>query len=219
MEKDVGILMADLSGYTAMTDVHGGASAAKLVTKYMELVNMSICGNCEIAQRIGDQVVIISEKAKDLADTIEKLKGFIMEESHFLSIHAGLHFGPIHRDGGNLFGSTINVASRIMSLATRGQVLCSHAFVNEIGDRSFFFSPVGRFKFKNVLKDVEVFELGISASTSVPVDPVCHMHITTDNKFISEWSGTTYYFCSEQCKNIFEADPLAFIGDSQGSFK
>jgi len=33
MEKDVAILMADLSGYTAMTDVHGGASAARIVHK------------------------------------------------------------------------------------------------------------------------------------------------------------------------------------------
>lgn len=29
--------MADLTGYTAMTDIHGGASAAKIVNKYMQL--------------------------------------------------------------------------------------------------------------------------------------------------------------------------------------
>lgn len=213
MEKDVGILMADLSGYTAMTDVHGGATAAKLVTKYMELVNISICGNCEITQRIGDQIVIISEKATDLADTIEKLKRSIIEESHFLSIHAGLHFGPIHREGDNLFGSTINVASRIMNLAQRGQVLCSSTFVKEIGDSTFSFQPVGLFKFKNVLKDVEIFELGVSTDSPIPVDPVCHMNIATESGFVLEWSGATYHFCSEQCKNIFENDPQAFVGD------
>jgi class 3 adenylate cyclase/YHS domain-containing protein len=211
MEKDVGILMADLSGYTAMTDVHGGATAAKLVTKYIELVNISICGNCEVTQRIGDQIVVISEKATDLAATIEKLKRSIIEESHFLSIHAGLHFGPIHREGDSLFGSTINVTSRIMNLAQRGQVLCSSSFVNAIGESAFSFSPVGRFKFKNVLKDVEIFELGVSANSSVPVDPVCHMNISTESRFMLEWSGKTYHFCSEQCKNIFEGDPLAFV--------
>ena len=210
MEKDVGILMADLSGYTAMTDVHGGATPATLVTKYIVLVNISICGNCEVTQRIGDQIVVISEKATDLAATIEKLKRSIIEESHFLSIHAGLHFGPIHREGDSLFGSTINVTSRIMNLAQRGQVLCSSSFVNAIGESAFLFSPVGRFKFKNVLKDVEIFELGVIANSSVPVDPVCHMHISTESRFTLEWAGKTYHFCSEQCKNIFKGDPLAF---------
>lgn len=39
MEKDIAILMADLTGYTAMTDVHGGASAAQIVNRYMKIVD------------------------------------------------------------------------------------------------------------------------------------------------------------------------------------
>jgi adenylate cyclase len=121
--------MADLSGYTAMTDVHGGPSAAQLVIKYMDLVYKSLTGESHLVQRIGDQVVILSDRAEDLVETIRKLNDEILAENHFLGLHAGLHFGPLHEEDGNLFGSTINVASRILGLARRGEIFCSSAFL------------------------------------------------------------------------------------------
>jgi class 3 adenylate cyclase len=216
MEKEVAILMADLSGYTAMTDVHGGASAARLVTKYMELVHNSLCGQCKIAQRIGDQVVMLSDKAEDLASTALKLNACTLKENHFLSIHAGLHFGPVHQEDGNLFGSTINVASRIMNLAKRGQILCSSAFVDVIGTNLFSFSAMGKVKLKNVLKGIEIFELGDGAESNHPIDPVCHMQINESiTRFTYEYAGQTFHFCSQQCRDFFKADPLSFMSFSE----
>ena len=112
MEKDLAILKADLTGYTAMTDVHGGASAFKIVNKYMELVQQSLFGSTQVMQRIGDQVVMIADVPIDLVVTAKKLIT-IAHEHHFLSIHMGIHYGSILIDNGNLFGSPINVVSRI----------------------------------------------------------------------------------------------------------
>ncbi len=216
MEKDVAILMADLSGYTAMTDVHGGASAARLVTKYMELVNKSIHGDCQVIQRIGDQVVVISDNASDLAVTAKMLNAYTLEEDHFLSIHAGLHFGSVYCENGNLFGSTINVASRIMNLARSGQILCSSDFVDVVESTSFSFAPVGAFKLKNVMHDVEIYELACDNEYSQYVDPVCRMQVRDDMKNLTYgWSGETYHFCNEHCKELFRADPGAFISLSE----
>lgn len=69
MEREIAILMADLTGYTAMTDVHGGASAAKLVNKYMEIVEAARHGTTQVMQRIGDQVVMIAGDSGDLLET------------------------------------------------------------------------------------------------------------------------------------------------------
>jgi class 3 adenylate cyclase len=35
MEKNIAILMADLSGYTALTETHGSSAAADIIDKYM----------------------------------------------------------------------------------------------------------------------------------------------------------------------------------------
>ena len=211
MEKNTAILMVDLSGYTAMTDVHGGASAARLVAKYMEFVENARSGSTQLVQRVGDQVVMLAERGEDLLETIEKLKQFIVDENHFLSIHGGLHFGSVHYQEGHLFGSTINVASRIMNLAKTGQILCSAAFLNSIDGKLYRFAPIGKIKFKNVLKEVEVFELENSNTVPVIIDPVCHMRINVPTKFIYNGSGTIFYFCSQQCIDIFESDIDTFV--------
>jgi Cu+-exporting ATPase len=46
------------------------------------------------------------------------------------------------------------------------------------------------------------------------VDPVCNMTIE-DNDAVgtSLYKGTTYYFCSQSCKENFDKDPEAFVGE------
>ncbi len=39
-------------------------------------------------------------------------------------------------------------------------------------------------------------------------DPVCGMTVNEkDTKFTSVHEGTTFYFCSAQCKRTFDGDP------------
>jgi len=42
MEQNISILIADLSGYTALTETHGSISAADLINKYLDIVNASL---------------------------------------------------------------------------------------------------------------------------------------------------------------------------------
>jgi YHS domain-containing protein len=42
-------------------------------------------------------------------------------------------------------------------------------------------------------------------------DPVCGMNIEeSDAQFKSDYDGRTFYFCSDACKEQFDADPEAF---------
>lgn len=213
VEKEIAILMADLTGYTAMTDVHGGASAARMVSKYMEIVDTAIHGTTQLVQRIGDQVVMIAVDPSDLLETVKRLNTLTREEHHFLSIHAGLHFGNILIEKDNLFGSTINIAARIMNAAGRGQILCSSDFVNSLPPTSqVLFKSLGIQRLKNLMNDLELFELTVSPETKFHIDPVCHMHVDSTKTSISEeHRGITYHFCSEQCRLLFHQTPERFI--------
>jgi len=212
MEKTVAILMADLTGYTAMTDVHGGESAAKIVHKYMQLVDKSLSGATQLVQRIGDQVVLMSENPLDILLSARQLNESTQEEHQFLSIHAGIHYGPVFLENGNLFGSTINIASRIMNLANRGQIICSSAFVNSVGAHpGVSFKSFGIHKLKNVMNEVEVFELSTNASPALPVDPVCHMLIDPGKEhYTFTFQEKTFHFCSTHCLDIFKTNPESF---------
>ena len=205
--------MADLTGYTAMTDAHGGESAAGIVHKYMQLVDSALAGNANVIQRIGDQVVIISDRATDILLTAQHLNQVTSDEHHFLSIHGGLHFGPIFVQGSNLFGSTVNVASRIMTIAQRGEILCSGSFLLQLPDKTEFTS-IGLHKLKNVVDECELFQLNTSVNPHLQIDPVCHMQIDLSKCSHSiTVDQTTYHFCSLHCKNLFAAAPGAFISN------
>ena len=202
--------MADLTGYTAMTDVHGGASAARIVNKYMSTVNAACAGSAKVVQRVGDQVVMIADRALDLLETVNRID---VEEHLFLSIHAGMHFGPVFIENDNLFGSTINVASRIMNLAKRSQTLCSDIFLSNVpSTHKNQFKSIGVHRLKNVIDAIELFELlPVSDKPSLEVDPVCHMHVDPGKAFETIiYNGTTYYFCSDRCFELFQSTPDRF---------
>ncbi|WKZ14927.1 MAG: YHS domain-containing protein [Candidatus Jettenia caeni] len=48
--------------------------------------------------------------------------------------------------------------------------------------------------------------------TEVVIDPVCGMVISDIKKAPTEnYKGTTYYFCSENCKTAFKKSPSSFL--------
>jgi class 3 adenylate cyclase len=63
MEENIAVLMADLTGYTALTETHGAASAADLIDRYVEIVEDCLIGDSKLQERIGDEVMIVSSSA------------------------------------------------------------------------------------------------------------------------------------------------------------
>jgi len=52
----------------------------------------------------------------------------------------------------------------------------------------------------------------LTKAHSQAVDPVCGMDIGADKgAFMSEYQGTTYFFCSILCKRRFDENPREFI--------
>jgi len=50
-----------------------------------------------------------------------------------------------------------------------------------------------------------------SSEASVAIDPVCGMTVDTESpEFVSNFEGKKLYFCSESCKNSFDADPQKY---------
>lgn len=208
METNIAILMADLSGYTAMTEIHGGESAAEIVERYMDIVHKSLVGDSSLHERVGDQVVIVSSSAESLAYSATFLLEFAHEQNDFLPVHAGLHYGPIVRRGNGYFGSTINTASRIMSSADKGRILCSSDFLDQLPEgHSFVVRNKGRHQFKNLLRPVELFEMSCcvtNISKTFVIDPVCHMLIRSPEIALHlKHDDASYYFCSEKCRDIY----------------
>jgi YHS domain-containing protein len=47
------------------------------------------------------------------------------------------------------------------------------------------------------------------------LDPVCGMEVTPVSAAAqSEYEGVAFYFCSEDCKKEFDADPLQYVDET-----
>src|SRR5262245_22591023 len=80
--------------------------------------------------RLEDAIVGV-DAALDLVET--------MSGEGALSSHAGVHAGPVIERDLDVFGQTVNLASRIADVARPGEVLASQAVVDAAGDGAFVF--------------------------------------------------------------------------------
>ncbi len=204
MEQDISILIADLSGYTALTETHGSISAADLIDKYVDIVNASLTGDSTLQERVGDEVMIVSASADDLLATAELLLQTTLDQYNFLQIHGGLHYGKVLKRNNSYFGSALNLTSRIASQATAGTFLCSEEFIHAMSDKSMYqFKSKGRYTFKNVTDEKEIFEITLEQPTHFYIDPICRMMINKNENAFSHPKRNNLLFCSQNCLNIY----------------
>ena len=204
MEENVAILIADLSGYTALTETHGASGAADLIDKYLEIVENCLVGDCRLHERTGDEVMLISSSADYLIATAIMLVQNTSSEENFLQLHGGLHYGKVLKRNDNYFGTVINLTSRIAAKANPGTFWCSKEYVDALINRpAFTFQSRGKHSFKNISKENEVFELVINNPKSFPIDPVCRMLINEKENAIPHPTGHNIFFCSRDCLDIY----------------
>lgn len=169
-------------------------------------------GRSSILERVGDQIVIVSDAADDVLSTAISLLSKCYQEANFLPIHMGLHFGSVLQSEGRFFGTAVNLAARIASQANAGEILCSEAFISNLAHKKeFAFIQFRILKFKNILHPITVASLtGVDTNPRNKIDPVCKMNVDDQTTHKAEHSGFNYYFCSEECMTIFKSNPEIF---------
>lgn len=204
MEKNIAILMADLSGYTALTETHGSVAAADLIDKYIGIVENCLVGDSRLHERTGDEIMIVSASPDYLLATAIMIGKHTSNEENFLEVHGGLHYGKVLKRANSYFGSAINLTSRIAAKANAGTFWCSEEYVKALSDRSMFaLTSKGNHLFKNISEEKEIFELCIEDRKTFYIDPVCRMLILEPKIAIPHPNEDDQYFCSSDCLEIY----------------
>ena len=204
MEKNIAILMADLSGYTALTETHGSVAAADLIDKYIGIVENCLVGDSKLHERTGDEIMIVSASPDFLLATALMIGKNTSNEENFLQVHGGLHYGKVLKRGNSYFGSAINLTSRIAAKANAGTYWCSEDYANALSDKSMFtLTSKGNHLFKNISKEKKVFELCMEDRKTFYIDPVCRMLILDPKSAIPHPNEGDQYFCSPDCLEIY----------------
>lgn len=207
-EENIAILMADLTGYTALTETHGAGGAADIIDNYLAIVNDSLVGESYLHEQTGDEVMIVSASADNLLATAQKLMEATSRKNNFLQVHGGLHYGRILKRNNKFFGTTINLAARIAGKANPGTIWGSEDYVNALDHRPGSFQSKGKHYFKNISEPNEVFELIPATGKQLQVDPVCKMLISEKENAVPHPAQEHLFFCDHACLAIYQRNQV-----------
>jgi class 3 adenylate cyclase len=214
-EVDRTFVIADLSGYTALTESHGGMEAAKVVSRFVELAQSALVPGARIIERVGDEILIVADAPIAGARTAIRLLDAIDAEPLFPAVRVSVHAGPVYEDGGRYFGTALNLTARVAGHARSGQILCTEPIAIAVADDPELCCPaLATVRLRNVAEPVALFELSASATTHEPsvIDPVCRMRVRLDSAPARlPFAGTTFSFCSFECAKTFAEHPERYV--------
>ena len=215
-ELELALMMADLCGYTALTETHGALQASETVLRFVRMVEASLEPGVRIVDSIGDSVFCAGTDTLAVVRTALRLRDAVCGEPGFPHISTGIHRGAIVEREGRLFGAPINLTARLTSRAIGDQILCTGQIAGELAASAGIETlPLGDHNFKNVAHPVALFELAHpdAGHAATAIDPVCRMQVEVDHAAATfDHGGRTYWFCSTHCAHAFSAAPELYAG-------
>lgn len=214
-------LFADLSGFTALTEVHGDEHAADLAGEFGASVRDLLSEHgAEQIKSIGDAVMLRCDRAGASIELGVRIVNEVGRQPGFPVVRVGMHTGPAAEREGDWFGATVNLAARISAEAGGNEVLLSEATRDAATDlRGVSLRERGRRTMRNVAEPVLLFEAlveGVRSNEGLPIDPVCRMAVDPENAAGTlRHDGVEYCFCSLECAQTFAQHPERYGENSR----
>lgn len=159
------VLFADVAGSTALYEILGDARAFALVGNCLQ--TMSDCtteAHGRVIKTIGDAVMAVFKDADGAAAAAAEMQMRVESlgtaSAARLGLRIGFHFGPVVERDNDVYGDTVNLASRLCDLASKGQIITdketaeglSNLFIGNL--RKLYAIPV-----KGKEKEVDLIEI------------------------------------------------------------
>lgn len=123
------VMFADIVGSTRLYEVLGDKSAEDLISTTLRQLSKIVAeAGGDIVKTIGDELMCRFTAADAAIDAARKMHEFLagrpaLSRDSKLALRIGAHQGPTIENEGDLFGDTVNIASRVASLARAGKTV------------------------------------------------------------------------------------------------
>ncbi|HQE15109.1 MAG TPA: adenylate/guanylate cyclase domain-containing protein [Mycobacterium sp.] len=154
----VAAAFADLVGFTRLGEEVPPEELEKLANRLGELAREVAVAPVRFIKTIGDAVMFVSADTGALLDAVLRLIDAAEADELLPQLRAGVAFGPAVSRAGDWFGSPVNTASRVTSVARPGSVLVSEAARESVGeDPRFSWSAAGSRHLRGIRDATKLF--------------------------------------------------------------
>ena len=158
------IMFADMADYTRLMgeDQSGTIDLVhELKTKWLE-PETSLRGG-HVVKRMGDGWIIEFKAVSAAVDAAQVAQNNLASHPK-IRLRIAIHIGEIADDGTDLFGSSINIASRLQTEAPPGGIMISEDLYRQLDDQiASEFGDAGSFSLKNIARPITGFQWRPSA--------------------------------------------------------
>jgi adenylate cyclase len=119
-------LFTDLVGFTALTAERGDDHAADVALDFcVRARTIATAHHAEVVKTLGDGVMLRCPDPTDAVHAGLELVDGLGDVPGFPAARVGMHTGPAVHRAGDWYGTTVNLASRLCTAASGGEVLVS----------------------------------------------------------------------------------------------
>ena len=150
-EMKIGVLFADIRGFTSYSETHATGDAAEALTRFYAIANEVLTTDDAFVEFVGDQVMALylvdmpslgERTGEVMLAAAKRLVEAVAEAEEVLPVGIGLNFGlaqvgPIVKGEAKDFtavGDVVNTAARLQSSAEEYQIVLSASVYDQIGD-------------------------------------------------------------------------------------
>ena len=125
------ILFVDIAKSSQIYETLGNKKAQSLISTCLALLSgVTVQHNGAVIKTIGDELMCTFPNANDAVNaaiamnqTLDQMPVNDKSQTYHLNIYVGLQYGQVIKDGNDVFGDAVNVASRMVKLAKQRQIL------------------------------------------------------------------------------------------------
>ncbi|SEG97116.1 adenylate cyclase [Nonomuraea solani] len=137
---------ADLVAFTRLSRQITGGELARLIDRFEgRSADIVTSSGGRVVKTLGDSVLFVAEQAHVTTEIALRLVETHARGKDMPELRVGLAAGPVMWRMGDVFGTTVNLASRLTALSLPGTILADPQLAEELeGDRAFRLREVNR---------------------------------------------------------------------------
>ncbi len=154
---DVSFLFVDLKGFTAFAQAEGDAAAVGAIDAFAAVVMHERGGEAQFTKALGDGFMLVYRHAYEAVAAGRRIID-AMRGTGAPGVHASAHRGVAIAREADYFGTSVNLAARLLDAAEGDELVATPAAVSAAG-AAFSWEPAGEVRVRGLDEPVPVFKL------------------------------------------------------------